>query len=191
MDHLNGKEMIGIYPLLKDNTSWFIVADFDQSDAQQNWIEECRSFMKACEARNLPVYLERSRSGTGGHVWLFFEEPYPAYKSRKIFLHLLQSTTSDKDSNFDRLFPNQDYHSGKGFGNLIALPLQKKAVEQGNACFIDAATAKTYIDQWEFLKNVNISRELPGYSCDSVDSAQYLYCRAHGYLACDPHFRVN
>src|SRR5262245_53755784 len=98
--------------------------------------------MHACEAYDLRVSLERSRSGTGGRLWMFFEEPYPAYKSRNIFLHLLQSIIQYKDSNFDRLFPNQDYHSGKGFGNLIALPLQKKAVENGNACFIDAGTAE-------------------------------------------------
>jgi hypothetical protein len=154
MEHLNGKEIIGIYPLLKDNTSWFIIADFDQSDSQQRWMDECRKLMHVCEEHQLPVYLERSGSGTGGHVWMFFEEPYPAYKSRTIFLHLLQSTGTNKDSNFDRLFPNQDYLSGKGFGNLIALPLQKKALQNDNACFIDAGSGAPFADQWELLKGI-------------------------------------
>ncbi len=155
-NHLDGKEIIGVYPLLQDNTSWFIAADFDQSTAKSKpWIDECRAFMLECEKYNLPVYLERSRSGTGGHVWMFFEEPYPAFKSRQLFIHWLKSSSViskvDKTSNFDRLFPNQDGHSGKGLGNLIALPLQKKAIENGNACFINAENLKPFPDQWIFL----------------------------------------
>jgi hypothetical protein len=122
--HLFGEQLIGIYPLLLNNTSHFIAADFDRD----NWLDEARKFIQACEAANLPVYLERSRSGNGGHVWLFFSEAYLAFKGRKIFLSLLQSTgmfsVFDKDSSFDRLFPNQDSLSGKGLGNLIALPNQ-------------------------------------------------------------------
>jgi superfamily II DNA or RNA helicase len=159
--HMLGEQLIGIYPLLLNNTSHFIAADFDGD----NWLEEARKFIQACEAANLPVYLERSRSGNGGHVWLFFSEAYPAFKSRKIFLSLLQSTgifsVFDKDSSFDRLFPNQDSLSGKGLGNLIALPLFKKSIDHGNSCFIDPATTEMYLDQWQFLKDikrVNISQ---------------------------------
>src|SRR6266498_657932 len=77
INHLSGKEIVGVYPLLHDNTSWFIAADFDQSTARtKSWIDECRTFIIECEKHNLPVYLERSRSGTGGYVWMFFEEPY-------------------------------------------------------------------------------------------------------------------
>jgi hypothetical protein len=152
--HLFGEQLIGIYPLLLNNTSHFIAADFDGN----NWLEEARKFIQACEAANLPVYLERSRSGNGGHVWLFFSEAYPAFKSRKIFLSLLQSTgifsVFDKDSSFDRLFPNQDSLSGKGLGNLIALPLFKKTLDQGNSCFINPSTTEAYSDQWEFLKSI-------------------------------------
>lgn len=93
LNHLSGKEIVGVYPLLQDNTSWFIAADFDQSTAKtKSWIDECRTFMLECEKYNLPVYLERSRSGTGGHVWMFFEEPYPAFKSRQLFIQLLKSS---------------------------------------------------------------------------------------------------
>jgi hypothetical protein len=157
MNHLAGKEIIGIYPLLQDNTSWFIVADFDETISKhKSWITECRRFIDKCEKHLLPVYLERSRSGTGGHVWLFFENAYPAIKSRKIFNHLLASCgiVSDKNSSFDRLFPNQDFHSGKELGNLIALPLQKKSCESQNSWFINPLTGEYFADQWELLNNI-------------------------------------
>lgn len=159
LNHLSGKEIVGIYPLLQDNTSWFIAADFDQSTSKtKRWVGECRAFMLECEKHNLPVYLERSRSGTGGHVWMFFEAPYPAVKSRQLFTQLLKSSgiisEVEKNSNFDRLFPNQDGHSGKGLGNLIALPLQKKAIENGNACFIHLENLNPFPDQWMFLETV-------------------------------------
>ena len=135
--HLKGDHLIGIYPLLTDNSSWWIAADFDG----EKWIEECINFIKICNDKKIPAYLERSRSGKGGHVWIFFDHPYPAFKSRKILNALLTQagiiSIFDKNSSFDRLFPNQDYLSGKGFGNLIALPLHKPALEQGNSCFIN------------------------------------------------------
>ncbi len=112
--HLDGEQLIGIYPLLMDNTSWFIAAD-------------CRTFIIACKEREIPAYLERSRSGKGGHVWIFFDQPCPAIISRKIVSALLEQSgiisVFNKESSFDRLFPNQDHLSGKGLGNLIALPL--------------------------------------------------------------------
>lgn len=152
--HLEGKQQIGIYPLLKDNTSWFIAADFDDD----KWDEECRTFIKYCHNFKIPVYLERSRSGKGGHVWLFFDKPCPAIRSRKIFISLLEKSgvfsIFDKSSSFDRLFPNQDSLSAKGFGNLIALPLFKPAWEQGNSCFVDIETLKPFSNQWEFLRNI-------------------------------------
>src|ERR1022692_1913167 len=142
INHFVGKEVVGIYPLLPDNTSWFIAADFDQSTTKSKlWVDECITFIKECEKHKLAVYLERSRSGNGGHVWMFFEEHYPAFKSRQIFIYLLKAsgviTDFNKSSNFDRLFPNQDEHSGIGLGNLIALPFQKKALENLNTCFIN------------------------------------------------------
>ncbi len=152
--HLKGQQLIGIYPLLKDNTSWFIAADFDKS----GWEDECKAFIKSCTENNIPAYLERSRSGKGGHVWIFFHQPYPAIKSRKIIISLLQKTGAfsifDKGSSFDRLFPNQDSLSGKGFGNLIALPLYKPTFDLGNSCFIDVDTFMPVANQWEFLNTI-------------------------------------
>ncbi len=152
--HLNGFHQIGVYPLLQDNTSWFLVADFDKA----NWQDEAITFLNACKEKQIPAYLERSRSGNGGHVWVFFDEPYLAIKSRKIFISILEDSGAfsmfDKSSSFDRLFPNQDSHSGKGFGNLIALPLFKTNVEKGNSCFVKPETFEAFTDQWNFLQNI-------------------------------------
>ncbi len=159
INHLIGKEVVGLYPLLADNSSWFIVADFDESlSSKRSWFEECRTFIEACNQFQIPAYLERSRSGKGGHVWIFFDSNYPAYKSRKIVLHILEFcgiiSPFDKNANYDRLFPNQDYHSGKGLGNLVALPLQQKALENNNSCFIDPKDLLPFDNQWVFLQKI-------------------------------------
>lgn len=152
--HLNGEQVVGLYPLLSDNTSWFIAADFDEGD----WITSCKKFIQACNDVSLHAYFERSRSGNGGHIWIFFDKPFSAFKSRKVILSLLTSlgivSAFDKNTSFDRLFPNQDYHSGKGFGNLIALPLNGTSLLQGNSCFIDPITLHPYADQWQFLRQI-------------------------------------
>ena len=152
--HLNGKQLVGIYPLLADNTSWFIVADFDE----KNWLSESVEFIKVCREMSIPAYLERSRSGNGGPVWIFFDQPYPAYKSRGVITSLLMQSGTfsnfDKNSSFDRLFPNQDQLTGKGLGNLIAMPLHKSAFLNDNSCFIDLITHKPFRDQWQFLKGI-------------------------------------
>jgi len=185
LNHLTGKEIIGLYPLLADNSSWFIVADFDENLAsKKNWMEECRVFIKACKQLQVPAYLERSRSGKGGHVWIFFTSNYPSYKSRKIILHILETTgivsPFDKNSNYDRVFPNQDYHSGKGLGNLISLPLQKGASDNNNSCFIDPENFLPYQDQWNFLQKIERSDiEYLDKLFTSIKSPEYL--SRHGF----------
>lgn len=164
--HLNGDHLAGIYPLLKDDTSWLIAADFDK----ETWIGDCRNFIRVCHEKNIPGYLERSRSGNGGHVWIFFEANYPAVKSRRVVMRLLQLagilSVFDKESSFDRLFPNQDYLSKKGFGNLIALPLYKPSLDIGNSCFIDVNTLVPVPDQWKFLESI---KRVKGEVLDELD----------------------
>lgn len=152
--HLEGTQAIGVYPLLKDNTSNFIVADFDN----EGWQKQSKQALSICKEFDIPAYLERSRSGNGSHVWVFFESPYPAVKSRKIIMELFEKaglfSPFDKNTSFDRLFPNQDCLSGKGFGNLIALPLQGQAKQEDNSCFIIPETFEVYTDQWQFLSEI-------------------------------------
>src|SRR4030067_2952725 len=135
-DHLKGKQTIGLYPLVPDNPSWFIAADFEK----KSWCEDAKRFITPCREHQLPTYLERSRSGKGAHVWLFFTESYPAFKSRAIMLKLLNLTFNqlgiDDDLSFDRLFPNQDTLTKEGFGNLIALPIQGNVMNEGNTVFL-------------------------------------------------------
>lgn len=152
--HLNGKWFLGIYPLLDENTSHFIVADFDK----ENWKEDSSAFLKICERNAIPAYLERSRSGNGAHVWVFFEKAYPAFKSRKIFFELIRKALGlsefEKEISFDRFFPNQDYHSKKGYGNLIALPMNGQSLGSGNTAFLDPKSFTPFEDQWNFLKSI-------------------------------------
>jgi len=154
IEHLTGKFTVGIYPLLDDNSSYWIAADFDK----ENWYSECSNFMQTCRNYNIPAYLERSRSGNGGHVWIFFENKYPAVKSRKIVFEILRESFKispfEKEISFDRLFPNQDYLSGKGYGNLIALPFNAKSLEKGNSAFISVETLQPYPGQWNFIANI-------------------------------------
>ncbi len=152
--HWSGKELIGIYPLLPDNYSYFIAADFDKD----NWLEQISAFSKICNNFNLSHAIERSRSGNGGHVWIFFEDKYAANKSRSIVFELLRRSDilSDfaKNGSFDRLFPNQDFHKVLGVGNLIALPLNGEYSKSGNTCFLLPDTLELVENQWSFLKSV-------------------------------------
>ncbi|MBI3458723.1 DEAD/DEAH box helicase family protein [Candidatus Azambacteria bacterium] len=152
--HLLGQHVIGVYPILPANTSYFIAADFDG----ENWLADSKVYLAACTEVGLTGYLERSRSGNGGHVWIFFSEIYPCYKSRQIALELIRKafhvSEFEKEVSFDRLFPNQDTLTGAGLGNLIALPFQGKSVINGNAVFIDPEAEKLIPDQWQFLNTV-------------------------------------
>lgn len=154
-NHLRGNKIYGIYPLLDDNTSYFIAADFDG----ENWDKDILKFYRECEKYNLPIYIERSRSGKGCHAWLFFSKNYPASKSRGIILSILKEAKIidqfEQDDSFDRLFPNQDFLSGKGFGNLIALPLQGLARKELNTIFLNPENNLLPCDnQWEVLEGV-------------------------------------
>lgn len=150
----NGREfVVGLYPMLQDETCFFLAVDFDKA----NWCDDAAAFMRTCGDLNVPVALERSRSGNGGHVWLFFDEAIPANLARKLGSHILTETMERRPDigmdSYDRFFPNQDTLPQGGFGNLIALPLQKQAREQGNSVFFDDQFVP-HSDQWAFLSTV-------------------------------------
>lgn len=144
---------IGIYPLLRDETCWFLALDFDRS----TWHQDALAFLETCRDHSIPAGLERSRSGNGGHIWIFFDSPVPASSARKLGSFLLTETMESRPEiglgSYDRLFPNQDTMPHGGFGSLIALPLQKKPREQGNSLFVDDAL-NPYSDQIAFLSSL-------------------------------------
>ncbi|MBU0990279.1 MAG: DEAD/DEAH box helicase [Proteobacteria bacterium] len=144
---------VGVYPLLPDETCWFIAADFDQS----TWMQDVSRFLEICKSFRIPAAVERSRSGNGGHVWVFFSELVPATLARKMISFVLTETMELRPEiglqSYDRFFPNQDTLPKGGFGNLIALPLQKKPREKGNSLFLDDRF-EPYPDQWAFLSSI-------------------------------------
>ncbi len=150
----SGKDFtIGIYPLLLDETCWFLAADFDKS----TWQQDVQAFLETGGMFNVPVALERSRSGNGGHVWIFFSEPVPASIARRMGTFLLTQTMERRPEigldSYDRLFPSQDTLPKGGFGNLIALPLQKRPRSNGNSVFLDEHFVP-HVDQWAFLSAI-------------------------------------
>jgi len=160
LEHFKGEKILGVYPLLKDNTCHFIAADFDNGNGS-NPYDDVRKYREACEVQDMPCYLFRSKSGEGYHAYIFFNDPVPAWKARAVSFALLQEASvvgEDVEiSSFDRLFPNQDELSGKGFGNLIALPYQGKAGKQGHTVILDPSTdfKEPFKEQFEILGNLN------------------------------------
>jgi len=152
-DHLSGEHIVGVYPLLEDNTCYFLAVDFDKSE----WKEDSKSFVQSCIELEIPAALEISRSGKGAHVWVFFSHPLPAREARQLGAALI-SYTCDKTrqlslTSYDRFFPNQDIMPKGGFGNLIALPLQKQPRENSCSVFVDHDLTP-YSDQWHCLSSL-------------------------------------
>ena len=151
--HLRGRQTIGVYPMLTDGTCWFLAADFDK----QTWQQDAEAFLTTCRLKQIPSALERSRSGNGGHVWIFFAEPAPVALARRLGTHLFTETMKRNPDigfeSYDRLFPSQDTMPVGGFGNLIALPLQHGPRQNGNSVFLDESF-EPYRDQWAFLSTL-------------------------------------
>ena len=151
--HLEGKQTIGVYPLLLNETCWFLAVDFDK----KSWQENAAAFLETCHGLGVPAALERSRSGNGGHVWIFFARSIPAATARKLGSLILTRTMDRRHQlgmdSYDRFFPNQDTMPKGGFGNLIALPLQWMPRQNNNSVFVDA-DFRPYPDQWRFLSSI-------------------------------------
>ncbi len=157
--HLSGQDdegrnfVMGVYPMLLDETCLFLAADFDK----EHWRQDALAYLQTCAEMGLPAALERSRSGNGGHVWLFFEDAIPAGLARRLGCHILTETMERRPDvgldSYDRFFPNQDTLPRGGFGNLIALPLQKAVRQSGNSVFLDNQLVP-HSDQWAFLATV-------------------------------------
>ncbi len=145
--------VIGVYPMLQDEMCFFLAADFDKA----SWREDAQAFLETCRLLSVPAALERSRSGEGAHIWLFFKEAIPAGLARKLGSHLLTESMERRPDigldSYDRFFPNQDTLPQGGFGNLIALPLQKGPRELGNTVFLNDNLVP-YADQWAFLSQI-------------------------------------
>ena len=152
-----GRDVIGVYPILKDNTCCFLCTDFDDKSCEYGYRNDVLAFADVCKEWNVPCSIERSRSGNGAHVWIFFDTPITAIKARKLGKSILKEAMN-KDARlsfhtYDRFFPNQDTLPEGGLGNLVALPLQGMARRNGNSVFVDE-NFQIYPDQWLYLRDI-------------------------------------
>ena len=160
----NGSDVIGIYPLLKNGTCRFLVFDFDNheksmekkdfANTDETWMEEVDAMRRICILNGIDPLVERSRSGRGAHVWIFFDKPIPAALARRFGFALLEKGAEQVNLKsfkyYDRMLPAQDALPEGGLGNLIALPLQGQALKKGNSAFVDV-NWNAYPNQWENL----------------------------------------
>ena len=160
--HLEGKDenccdVVGLYAIMSDNNCSFLCTDFDDKSCKHGYKDDVLAFVGVCRDWQIPYAIERSRSGNGAHVWIFFEEPLPAFKARRLGNAILTEAMNRDGhmsfNSYDHFFPNQDRMPEGGFGNLVALPLQGQARKNLNSVFVDD-NFLAYKDQWAFLYNV-------------------------------------
>ena len=168
----NGRDVIGAYAIMPDNTCYFLCCDFDDKSCEHGYQDDVRAYVSVCRGWNIPAYVERSRSGNGAHVWILFNEPIKAQSARKLGNAIL-TEAMDREGrmsfkSYDRFFPNQDFMPDGGFGNLVALPLQGMARKNGNSVFVDDNFIP-YPDQWTFLQQI---KKMPLAQVDSTLSLQ-------------------
>ena len=165
--HLEGKDeyccdVVGLYAIMQDNSCAFLCADFDDKNCKYGYKEDVLAYVGVCREWLIPYAIERSRSGNGAHVWIFFEAPLPASKARRLGNAILTEAMTRNGqmsfNSYDRFFPNQDYLPEGGFGNLVALPLQGQARRKQNSVFVDNDFL-VYKDQWAFLYNLKKIQE--------------------------------
>ena len=175
--HLEGKDenccdVVGLYAIMPDNNCSFLCTDFDDKNCKHGYKDDVLAFVGVCRDWQIPYAIERSRSGNGAHVWIFFEDPLPAFKARRLGNAILTEAMNHDGrmslNSYDRLFPNQDRMPEGGFGNLVALPLQGQARKNLNSVFVDDDFL-AYKDQWTFLYNIKKLRE------DDVDKLLNLH----------------
>lgn len=165
--HLEGKDeyccdVVGLYAIMQDNNCAFLCADFDDKNCKYGYKDDVLAYVGVCREWLIPYAIERSRSGNGAHVWIFFEAPLPASKARRLGNAILTEAMTRNGqmsfNSYDRFFPNQDYLPEGGFGNLVALPLQGQARRKENSVFVDNDFL-VYKDQWAFLYNLKKIQE--------------------------------
>lgn len=165
--HLEGKDenccdVVGLYAIMPDNNCTFLCTDFDDKSCKHGYKDDVLAFAGVCRDWQIPYAIERSRSGNGAHVWIFFEELLPAFKARRLGNAILTEAMNRDGrmsfNSYDRFFPNQDRMPEGGFGNLVALPLQGQARKNLNSVFVDDDFL-AYKDQWSFLYNIRKVRE--------------------------------
>lgn len=165
--HLEGKDeyccdVVGLYAIMQDNNCAFLCADFDDKNCKYGYKEDVLAYVGVCREWLIPYAIERSRSGNGAHVWIFFEAPLPASKARRLGNAILTEAMTRNGqmsfNSYDQFFPNQDYLPEGGFGNLVALPLQGQARRKQNSVFVDNDFL-VYKDQWAFLYNLKKIQE--------------------------------
>lgn len=153
----NGRDVVGVYAILPDNTCRFLCCDFDDKSCEHGYQEEVRAYVSVCRDWNIPTYIDRSRSGNGAHVWILFAESIKAKAARRlgnaILTEAMEREWRMSFKSYDRSFPNQDFMPAGGFGNLVALPLQGRARKNGNSVFVNDDFVP-FTDQWEYLQDM-------------------------------------